>query len=104
MLSHEPVARLMQALGRLGVEAVAEGLGETISRLYWHPVEFGLARHNGAVTILGARLASIFGAAHFALQAKVPRPRFTQRSASPHVYSRARFQQLSFLPVSPSGC
>ena len=79
MLAHEPVARLMQAMGRLGVEAIAAGHGEIISRLYWHTVEFGLAREGGEVKILGAGLASSFGEAHFAIEADVPRPRFTLR-------------------------
>ena len=67
----------MQAMGRLGVQAVAAGFGESISRLYWHTVEFGLAREGGEVKILGAGLASSFGEAHFAIEADVPRPRFT---------------------------
>ncbi|MFL6748314.1 MAG: phenylalanine 4-monooxygenase, partial [Sphingomicrobium sp.] len=82
MLSHEPVARMMQAMGKLGVDAVAAGLGEMISRLYWHTVEFGLARENGEVKILGAGLASSFGEAHFAIEADVPRPRFTLTNAA----------------------
>ena len=100
MLANEPVARLMQALGRLGVEAVAEGLGETISRLYWHTVEFGLARENGEVKILGAGLASSFGEAHFAIEAKVPRPRFTLRAATATAYRSDSFQPLYFVSDS----
>ena len=86
MLAHAPVARLMQAMGRLGVEAIAAGHGEIISRLYWHTVEFGLAREDGEVKILGAGLASSFGEAHFALEADVPRPRFTLRDAAATAY------------------
>ena len=100
MLAHEPVARLMQAMGRLGVEAVAAGLGETISRLYWHTVEFGLAREGGEVKILGAGLASSFGEAHFAIEANVPRLRFTLRDAAATAYRSNAFQPLYFVSDS----
>ena len=100
MLAHEPVARLMQAMGRLGVQAVANGLGETISRLYWHTVEFGLAREGGEVKILGAGLASSFGEAHFAIEAEVPRPRFTLGNAAATGYRSDAFQPLYFVSDS----
>ena len=100
MLAHGSVARLMQAMGRLGVEAVAAGFGETISRLYWHTVEFGLAREGGEVKILGAGLASSFGEAHFALEADVPRPRFTLRGAAATAYRSDAFQPLYFVSDS----
>lgn len=103
MLAHQPVARLMQALGRLGVEAIAAGLGETISRLYWHTVEFGLAREDGEVKILGAGLASSFGEAHFAIEADVPRPRFTLREAAGTAYRSDAFQPLYFVSDSLEG-
>ena len=100
LLAHEPVARLMQAMGRLGVEAVAGGHGDIISRLYWHTVEFGLARENGEVKILGAGLASSFGEAHFAIEADVPRPRFTLRDAAATAYRSDAFQPLYFVSDS----
>lgn len=100
LLAHEPVARLMQAMGRLGVEAVAQGYGEIISRLYWHTVEFGLARETGQVKILGAGLASSFGEAHFAIEADVLRPRFTLRDAAATAYRSDAFQPLYFVSDS----
>jgi phenylalanine-4-hydroxylase len=103
MLGHEPVARLMQAMGRLGVEAVAAGLGESISRLYWHTVEFGLAIEGGQLKILGAGLASSFGEAHFALEADVPRPCFSLSSAAATPYRSDAFQPLYFVSESLEG-
>ena len=100
MLAHEPVARLMQAMGRLGVEAIEAGHGETISRLYWHTVEFGLARENGEVRILGAGLASSYGEAHFAIEADVARPRFTLKDAAATAYRSDAFQPLYFVSDS----
>ena len=100
MLAHQPVARLMQAMGRLGVEAVAAGLGETISRLYWHTVEFGLALERGELKILGAGLASSFGEAHFAIEADVERPRFTIKDAAITTYRSDAFQPLYFVSDS----
>jgi phenylalanine-4-hydroxylase len=100
LLAHQPVARLMQAMGRLGVAAIAAGLGDMISRLYWHTVEFGLARESGEVKILGAGLASSFGEAHFAIEADVPRPRFTLRDAAATGYRSDAFQPLYFVSDS----
>ena len=100
MLAHGPVARLMEVMGRLGIEAIAAGHGETMSRLYWHTVEFGLAREDGEVKILGAGLASSFGEAHFALEADVPRPRFTAKDAAATAYRNDRFQPLYFVSDS----
>jgi len=97
MLGDPEIARLMEALGRLGVRAIAEGHGEVISRLYWHTVEFGLAREGGEVKILGAGLASSFGEAHFSLEADVPRPRFTVRDAAATPYRNDVFQPLYFV-------
>ena len=103
MLGHEPVARLMQAMGRLGVEAIAAGLGDIIARLYWHTVEFGLAREGGEAQILGAGLASSFGEAHFAIEADIPRPRFTVRDAAATAYRSDAFQPLYFVSDSLEG-
>lgn len=100
MLAQKPVARLIEALGRLGVDAIAAGLGEEMSRLYWHTVEFGLARENGAVKILGAGLASSFGEAHVALEDDLPRPRFTLRDAANTPYRNDVFQPLYFVSDS----
>lgn len=100
MLAHEPVARLMQALGRLGVEAIKAGHAETISRLYWHTVEFGLALEGDQLKILGAGLASSFGEAHFAIEADVPRPRFTPGEAATTPYRSDAFQPLYFVSDS----
>jgi phenylalanine-4-hydroxylase len=100
LLAHAPVARLMEAMGRLGVEAIAAGHGEIISRLYWHTVEFGLALEHGELKILGAGLASSFGEAHFALEAEVPRPHFTIGDAAATAYRNDRFQPLYFVSNS----
>ncbi|HTK58647.1 MAG TPA: phenylalanine 4-monooxygenase [Sphingomicrobium sp.] len=100
LLAHEPGARLMHAMGRLGVAAIAEDMGEIISRLYWHTVEFGLAREEGEVKILGAGLASSFGEAHFAIEADVPRPRFTLKDAAATAYRSDAFQPLYFVSDS----
>ncbi|MBA3666695.1 MAG: phenylalanine 4-monooxygenase [Sphingomonas sp.] len=103
MLAHPPVARLMQALGRLGVAAIAAGHGEIIARLYWHTVEFGLAREAGEVKILGAGLASSFGEAHVALEADLSRPRFTLPAAANTPYRNDVFQPLYFVSDSLEG-
>ncbi len=103
MLASSAIGRLMEALGKLGVEAIAAGHGDIIARLYWHSVEFGLAREGDAVKILGAGLASSFGEAHVALEADVPRPRFTLRDAAHTPYRNDRFQPLYFVADTLEG-
>ncbi len=41
-----------------------------MARIYWHTVEFGLAREGGETKILGAGLASSFGEARFSLESE----------------------------------
>ncbi|WP_051503908.1 hypothetical protein [Sphingomonas jaspsi] len=100
MLANPDIARLMEALGKLGVDAIAAGLGEVMSRLYWYTVEFGLALEEGEVKILGAGLASSFGEAHLSLEADLPRLPFTLEAASRTPYRNDVFQPMYF--VSPS--
>ena len=100
MLANAEIGRLMQALGKLGVAAIAAGHGDTIARLYWYTVEFGLALENGQMKILGAGLASSFGEAHVALDADLPRPRFTLADAAATPYRNDRFQPLYFVSDS----
>lgn len=100
LIAHPPVARLMEAMGKLGADAIAAGHGEIAARLYWHTIEFGLAREDGEVKILGAGLASSFGEAHFALEAEIPRPRFTLPAAAACSYRSDAYQPLYFVSDS----
>jgi phenylalanine-4-hydroxylase len=68
MLAHHDFAEMAEHIGRLGMAAIAAGEGDRAARLYWHSVEFGLARENGELKILGAGLASSFGESHFSLE------------------------------------
>ena len=100
MIAHAPVGRLMEALGKLGVAAIAAGLGEAMSRLYWYTIEFGLALEEGETKILGAGLASSFGEAHLALEADVRRMRFTLEGAARTPYRNDAFQPHYFVSDS----
>jgi phenylalanine-4-hydroxylase len=68
MLAHHGFAEMAEHLGRLGLAAIDAGEGVRVARLYWHSVEFGLAREGGELKILGAGLASSFGESHFSLE------------------------------------
>ncbi len=68
MLAHHAFAEMVEHVGRLGSAAIAAGEGHRMARIYWHSVEFGLAREHGELKILGAGLASSFGEAHFSLE------------------------------------
>jgi phenylalanine-4-hydroxylase len=89
------MAAMMEHVGHVGLEAIAAGRGELVARLYWHTVEFGLAREAGEVKILGAGLASSFGESRFSLEsAEVERPRFTLAGAMATPYRHDAFQPL----------
>src|SRR6476619_4046297 len=68
MLAHHDFAEMAEHIGRLGSAAIAAGEEHRAARLYWHSVEFGLAREAGELKILGAGLASSFGESHFSLE------------------------------------
>jgi phenylalanine-4-hydroxylase len=68
MLAHHDYAEMTRHIGELGSAAIAAGEGHRAARLYWHSVEFGLAKEHGELKILGAGLASSFGEAHFSLE------------------------------------
>jgi phenylalanine-4-hydroxylase len=59
---------MVKHVGHLGTAAIAAGEGHRVARIYWHSVEFGLAREGGELKILGAGLASSFGEAHASLE------------------------------------
>lgn len=93
MLAHHAFAAMVEHVGRLGQAAIAAGEGERVARIYWHSVEFGLAREEGAVKILGAGLASSFGESHFSLEsAEVERLPFTVDKAVRTSYRHDAFQ------------
>jgi phenylalanine-4-hydroxylase len=68
MLAHHDFAEMVEHVGRLGAPAIEAGEEDRVSRIYWHSVEFGLAKEHGELKILGAGLASSFGEAHFSLE------------------------------------
>ena len=93
MLAHHDFAEMAEHVGRLGMAACAAGEGERAARLYWHTVEFGLAREHGELKILGAGLASSFGEAHFSLESdQVERVPFSIERAARTAYKHDAFQ------------
>src|SRR4051794_166781 len=93
MLAHHDFAEMVEHVGRLGVAAIEASEGERAARLYWHSVEFGLAREHGELKILGAGLASSFGESHFSLESgDVERLPFTVERAVHTAYKHDAFQ------------
>ena len=93
MLAHHDFAEMAEHVGRLGIAACAAGEGERAARLYWHTVEFGLAREHGELKILGAGLASSFGEVHFSLESdEVERVPFSIERAVRTAYKHDAFQ------------
>jgi phenylalanine-4-hydroxylase len=93
MLAHHDFAEMAEHVGRLGLAAIGAGEGHRAARLYWHSVEFGLAREGGELNILGAGLASSFGESHFSLESDaVERLPFTVERAVNTPYRHDAFQ------------
>jgi len=93
MLAHHDFAEMAEHIGRLGTAAIAAGEGARVARLYWHSVEFGLARESGEIKILGAGLASSFGESHFSLESDdVERLPFSVERAVHTAYRHDAFQ------------
>ena len=95
MLADPIVADLMVEVGRLGAEACAAGQGHLVARIYWHSIEFGLAREDGELRILGAGLASSFGESHYSLEDRsIERRPFSLGEAVRTPYRHDAFQPL----------
>ena len=93
MLAHHDYAEMTRHVGELGSAAIAADQGHKAARLYWHSVEFGLAREHGELKILGAGLASSFGEAHFSLESDaVERLPFSVERAINTPYKHDAFQ------------
>jgi phenylalanine-4-hydroxylase len=93
MLAHHDFAQMAQHIGELGLASIAKGEGWRAARIYWHSVEFGLARENGDLKILGAGLASSFGESHFSLESDaVERLPFSLERAVATPYRHDAFQ------------
>ena len=101
LLAHAGMAAAMQRAGELGLEAIAAGRGEWIARLYWHTIEFGLAREEGEPRILGAGLASSFGEARQSLEdPMIERRRFDLAQATAEPYRHDAMQPFYFVADS----
>jgi phenylalanine-4-hydroxylase len=101
MLANHDFAAMVEQVGRLGGAAIASGHGELVARIYWHSVEFGLAREGGELKILGAGLASSFGEAHFSLESDaVERLPFSVPRAVRTAYRNDVFQPLYLVSES----
>ena len=101
MLAHHDFAAMAEHIGRLGLAAIRAGEGERVARLYWHSVEFGLAREAGELKILGAGLASSFGESHFSLESDaVERLPFSVERAVHTAYRHDAFQPRYLVSAS----
>lgn len=93
MLAHHDFAAMVEHVGHLGLAAISAGKGHRVARIYWHSVEFGLAREGQDLKILGAGLASSFGEAHFSLESNdVERLPFSAERAMNTPYRPDAFQ------------
>jgi phenylalanine-4-hydroxylase len=98
MLAQPAVADFMQALGRLGLQALQHGALHRLARLYWYTVEFGLCRQDGQTRIYGAGILSSSGESIYALESAGPRRvPFDLRRVLRTRYVTDSFQQAYFV-------
>jgi phenylalanine-4-hydroxylase len=101
LLAHHDYAAMVEHVGGLGAAAIAAGEGHRVARIYWHCVEFGLAKEQGELKILGAGLASSFGESHFSLESsEVERLPFSVERAVNTPYRHDAFQPLYLVSES----
>jgi len=101
LLAHHEYAEMVEHVGGLGTAAIAAGEGHRVARIYWHSVEFGLAKEHGELKILGAGLASSFGESHFSLESTtVERLPFSVERAVHTPYRHDAFQPLYLVSES----
>jgi len=101
MLAHHEYAEMARHIGELGTAAIAAGEGHRAARIYWHSVEFGLAKEHGELKILGAGLASSFGESHSSLESgEVERLPFSVARAVNTPYRHDTFQPLYLVSQS----
>jgi phenylalanine-4-hydroxylase len=101
MLAHHGFAEMVEHVGALGLRELESDAPHRVARLYWHSVEFGLAREGGELKILGAGLASSFGEARFSLtNDAVERLPFSVERAMATPYRHDAFQPLYLVSAS----
>jgi phenylalanine-4-hydroxylase len=101
MLAHHDYAAMAEHVGLLGTAAIAADQGHRAARLYWHSVEFALAREAGQLKILGAGLASSFSESHFSLESdQVERIPFSVERAVNTPYRHDAFQPRYLVSTS----
>lgn len=72
LLTQPRYADYLEAYGRKGIAAHAQGALHRLARLYWYSVEFALARTPQGLRIVGAGIASSPGETVFALESPSP--------------------------------
>jgi phenylalanine-4-hydroxylase len=101
LLAHHDYAEMTRHIGELGSAAITADQGHKAARLYWHSVEFGLAKEHGELKILGAGLASSFGESHLSLESdEVERLPFSIERAIRTPYKHDAFQPRYLVSAS----
>jgi phenylalanine-4-hydroxylase len=72
MLMNPALADYLQAYGQGGLRAQRLGVLESLARVYWYTVEFGLVRESGGLRIYGAGIVSSASETVFALDDASP--------------------------------
>jgi phenylalanine-4-hydroxylase len=104
LLADPVFADYMQAYGEGGLRAARLGAIDHLARLYWHTVEFGLIRTDGALRIYGSGIVSSHAESAYALDDPAPpRIAFDMRRVMRTRYRIDAFQPAYFVIDSFEG-
>ena len=98
LLMHPVIADYIQAYGVGGLQAHKLGMIETLARVYWYTIEFGLVKQSDGMRVYGAGIASSATETVFALEDPSPnRIRFNLERAMRTQYRIDDFQETYFV-------
>jgi len=98
LLSNPMFADYMQAYGRKGAEAMANGALSNLARMYWYMVEFGLILRDGDLRAYGAGMLSSAGETVYSVENPAPlRIMFDRDRVMRTRYNIDKFQETYFV-------
>lgn len=98
MLFDPVFANYLQLYGKGGPKAIEHDAVDSLARLYWYMVEFGLILQDGALKAYGAGMLSSFEETRYSVESPIPhRTRFSLQRVMRQAYVIDRFQATYFV-------
>ncbi len=97
MIMHPRFADFYQRIGQAAVACTDPAVEESLTRIYWFTVEFGLIRNPGGLRIYGNGIISSYGETLHSLTDKVVKVPFAAPAAGAQPYDIWHFQDKLFV-------